>query len=93
MKLLKNIGFVMTMLGFCAALITLYIRRDIVKLDVLYFLFMFLGCCIQVVAQCKILNESKEINAQNLKYLFGCVLGIFCFLGILIWLVREFYFS
>ena len=93
MKLLKNIGFAMTMLGFCGALVTLYITRDIVKLDVLYFLFMFSGCCIQVFAQCKILKETKEINVQNLKYMFGCVSGIFCFLGILIWLVKEFYFS
>ncbi len=92
MKLLKSIGFIMAMLGFFAALVTLYIKKDIVKLDILYFLFMFLGCVFQFISQIKILKDSEELNVQSIKYFFGIVLGMFCFFGILLWLIKEFYF-
>ena len=92
MKLLKSIGFIMAMFGFFAALVTLYIKKDIVKLDILYFLFMFLGCVFQFISQIKILKDSEELNVQSIKYFFGIVLGMFCFFGILLWLIKEFYF-
>lgn len=93
MKLLQNIGFIMTLLGFFAALVTLHLEKDIVKVDILYFLFMFLGCVSQFFPQYKKLKNSQEFNVQSIKYFFGIILGIFCFLGILLWLVKEFYFS
>ncbi|MDD7458676.1 MAG: hypothetical protein PUK78_02080 [Spirochaetales bacterium] len=93
MKLLQNIGFILTLLGFCAALVNLHLEKDIVKLDILYFFFMFLGCVFQFFPQYKKLKSSKEFNVQSIKYFFGIILGIFCFFGILLWLLKEFYFS
>lgn len=93
MKLMQNIGFIITLLGFSAALVTLHLEKDIVKLDILYFFLMFLGCVFQFFPQYKKMKESSKFNVQSTKYFFGIIVGMFCFLGILLWLVKEFYFS
>ena len=61
MKLMQNIGFIMTLVGFSAALVTLHLEKDIVKLDILYFFLMFLGCVFQFFPQYK-----KWRSPQNL---------------------------
>lgn len=54
---------------------------------------MFIGCVLQFFPQYKVLKESRDFNAQSIKYFFGIIMGIAISLGILVWLIKEFYFS
>ena len=83
----------MTILSFFSALITLCITKSIIKIYILYHLFMFIGCVLQFFPQYKVLKESRDFNAQSIKYFFGIIMGIAISLGILVWLIKEFYFS
>lgn len=91
MKILKEIGFIMTILGFLAFIISVRITGDLQKLDILNFSIMLLGCILQVYPQYKTLKEYKTFNAQGSKYFFGIIIGILFFSGILVFLIKEFY--
>lgn len=91
MKILKEIGFIMTILGFLAFIISVRITGDLQKLDILNFSIMLLGCILQVYPQYKTLKKYKTFNAQGSKYFFGIIMGILFFSGILVFLIKEFY--
>ena len=93
MKLLKKIGFIMTMFGFFSFMIISYITKAIVKVDIICFFVMFIGCTLQFFPQYKVLKESRDFNAQSIKYFFGIIMGIVIFFGVLFWLIKDFYFS
>lgn len=93
MKLLKKIGFIITMFGFFSFVLISYMTKAIVKVDIICFLIMLIGCALQVFPQYKVVKESRDFNAQSIKYFFGIIMGIVIFLGILVWLIKDFYFS
>lgn len=93
MKLIKKIGFIMTIFGFLSFLFISYMTKTIVKIDIICFLIMFIGCALQFFPQYKVVKESRDFNAQSIKYFFGIIMGIVIFLCILVWLIKDFYFS
>ena len=91
MRILKKIGLIIDITSFCCIILSFTIKKKIINLDFIFFIFLIIGTIIQIPAQINYIKNNKDVDYLDRRYLFGLFLGVIVFIGILIFLVLDSY--